>query len=199
MEVRQFNPWLQIWVKPRETLRKILEDNPKRVILWLALISGLLGGFAWAGKMWITSPEQQEMKNYGVAALLLFLGAIGGLIYLYVGGWLYQLAGAWLGGRGNYTDVKCAIGWAQYPAIVTSIISLFDFVILTHPWIQALFGLLLLGSALWAFILFLYLLAEAHRFSVWKALFSVLIAFLLLFVAILLITLIIPLLVPLFK
>ncbi len=38
-----FNPWIEIWIRPRGTIRRIVDTNPKRSVLWLAVLSGVAG------------------------------------------------------------------------------------------------------------------------------------------------------------
>lgn len=196
MESGNINPWLHIWTHPKRTMRAILDSDPQRLIIWLAILGGIFS-FAATGYWWKTYPEQKISWVFFVIAILI-LGVISGLIHLYVGGWLYRLTGSWLGGSGTFIEVKSAVGWSNYPFILVNIAALLS--IWTAPllWLQALFGLISFVLGVWAFVLFLNLLGEAHRISAWRALLAVIIAFILIFVVVMIISLIIPLLAPLF-
>ena len=37
------NPWVTIWLKPRQTIRQVVETNPRYLVLPLIMISGALG------------------------------------------------------------------------------------------------------------------------------------------------------------
>jgi len=37
-----FNPWLRMWVKPKTTIRKIIEYNPNFRLFWLSAIYGIV-------------------------------------------------------------------------------------------------------------------------------------------------------------
>ncbi len=198
MESENINPWVQIWVRPKKTMRSILDKDPRRVIIWLAIIGGIVSAFAWIGYIWITYPDRQDFRHAFFLLLILVGGGISGLIYLYVAGWLYKLTGSWLGGVGTFTDVKCAIGWSNYPFILANIVSFLSILVVPNPWLQAIFGLINVVIVVWGVIILLNLVGEAHRFSAWRALLAFIIGLVLIFVAIMIVSLLVPLLAPLF-
>ena len=198
MEFKNINPWLNIWVRPKATIRFILDTNPKCVIIWLAIIGGMISSLAWLGYTWISYPSEQNIQHILYFILILVGGALLGLFYLYVGGWLYQLTGSWIGGKGTFIDLKCAVGWSHYPLIVSNMISFLSLLAIPNLWTQTIFGMVDIVTMIWGFLVFLNLVAEAHRFSAWKALLTFVIALILLFVAIMIISLFVPLLAPLF-
>ncbi len=198
MEFQNINPWTHIWVHPKKTIRSILDRDPRRMIIWLALIEGVISAFAWAGQAGTAHPDRQDFHNFWALLALFVSGGIFGIIHLYFGGWLYKLTGSWLGGKGTFTDVKCAVGWSNYPFILANIASLISLLVVPNPWLQGLFGLITLVFAVWGIVIFLNMVGEAHRFSAWRALLAVFIAVILIFVAVMLVALLVPLIAPLF-
>lgn len=194
----QINPWISIWLHPKKTMDSILETDPKRFILWLAVLGGVLFSISWVSYLWIQYPHRQELHQVLVVLAVILIGGLVGIIHLYLGGWLYQLTGSWIGGKGDFIQVKCAVGWANYPFIIARIFGLLNLVVIPHPWFQAIAGLLNAAFALWAFVIFINLLARAHRFSAWRAILSFFITLFLVFVALMIICLLVPLLSPLF-
>lgn len=191
------NPWSHIWIHPRETLRSILQRNPRRLIIWLAILASILSFFAseamaGTGKMFESS---QSALAFTAAAII--IGALIGLFHLYFGGWLLRLTGGWLGGQGNFTEVKCAIGWANYPAIVFNIAFLFKAALWSVPPLAMIFALI--GGVLWVWnlVIYVFLIAEAHKFSAWRSLGAILLAAVLIFAVLVIIGLLVPLLGPL--
>ena len=199
MENQDINPWKQIWTEPRKTMRSILSTDPKKTIVWLAVISGILGALTYAYSLKVSQPQRVEHFHALPMLGILIAGGISGLIHLYFGGWLYRLTGSWIGGKGSFTDIKSAVGWSSYPYIVGSLFGLLGLLSIPHLWLQFIFGLINFVVLIWALFIFLNLLSEAHQFSVWKGVLTVLIAAALIFVVIILITLLIPLMAPLFK
>lgn len=192
-------PWLTIWVRPRETMRKILDTNPYRLIIWFALLWGVLGSISLLNQLWTHYTHRPEFRTLPYILISLFGSILIALLVLYLGGWLYKLTGSWIGGKGTFVEIKCAVGWSFYPFIITSILGLLVFATMGIPWLTAIFGLLQLAALVWSFIIFLFLLAEAHKFSVLRALGTILIAYALVFAALMILGLLVPLLTPLFN
>ena len=199
MENQDINPWKQIWTQPRKTMRSILSTDPRKTIVWLAIISGILGALTYAFSLKVSQPPRVEHLPVLPILAILIAGGIFGLIHLYFGGWLYRLTGSWIGGKGSFTDVKSAVGWSNYPYIVGSIFGLLGLLAIPHLWLQFIFGLLNFVILIWGLVIFLNLLSESHQFSIWKGILTVLIAAALIFVVIMVIALMIPLIAPLFQ
>lgn len=180
-------------------MRALLDKDPRRLIIWLAVINGVLSGLAWLGAVRISYPTYQYYHTTLSIFLSLIIGALLGVFYLYFGGWLYKLTGSWLGGKGSFIDVKCAIGWSNYPLIIINMINFFTLLAYQILWLEILFAIINIILPIWAFVIFLNLIGEAHRFSAWKALLAVFITLVLIFVAIMLVSLLVPLLAPIFK
>lgn len=194
METPNINPWLHIWTQPRKTMRALLV-RPEYMVLFLALVGGMVSLLAWLAFPLFQDPTRSKL------ILLIFIvigGCIIGILNLYFGSWLYRLTGSWVGGKGTFVQTKCAVGWSNYPVIISSIFLILSTISSNNLWLQAFFSVVNTIISVWSFIIFIHLLAEVHQFSVWKSLLSILIAFVLLFVMILLIALLIPLLKPLF-
>ncbi|MCH9626341.1 MAG: hypothetical protein S4CHLAM123_15380 [Chlamydiales bacterium] len=199
MKNRSINPWFDMWVHPKKTIRSLIDTNPYKVIIWLAIIGGILSAFGGIVYLWVQIPERENTHRAVFVVAALIAGGILGLIHLYFGGWLYTLTGSWIGGKGNFTGVKCAVGWSNWPFILTHIISILSLWAVPNPWLQSILGLIDLILVIWGLVIFLNMLGEAHRFSAWKALLAIIIAYILIFVALMIIALLAPLLSPLFK
>ncbi len=198
MVPEKINPWLQIWVNPKKMIRAMIDRNPTRVIIWLAILWGILSGLSSTSYLMLTYPHNALYRNVFFVITVLIAGGFFGIIYLYIGGWLFKLTGAWVGGKGTFTSVKCAIGWSYYPFIIAHVIGYFSVLSIPNIWLQSLFGLINVVITVWGMIIFLNVVGEAHRFSAWKALLAWMIALVLVLVVIMLISLLIPLLAPIF-
>jgi hypothetical protein len=197
MDYEHINPWLHIWVYPKKTIRSLLDSDPQRTIVWLAVLAGILSGALFAFLFWNSEWSTNYKIFFPIGSLI--GGGILGLISLYFEGWLYTLTGSWIGGKGSFTDLKCAVGWRNYPTIVTIFFNGVTLLTISKPWLHDTFGLIYTILSIWTFVILVNLIGEAHRFSAWKGLLSVLIAMALLTVLFMVIALIIPLLSPLFQ
>jgi Yip1 domain len=198
MENEQINPWLKIWTEPRKTMRAILSTDRIKNILYLAIVGGILAGISFALSLQKNPPNIKTMSAVPFISLLI-AGGLLGIFNLYFGGWLYRLTGSWIGGKGDFTDLKCAVGWSNYPYIIASLFSIISLLSIPNIWLQGFFGLLNFIAVIWGVVIFLKLISEAHQFSVWKGILTVIIASVLITVVILIIGLLVPLLKPLFQ
>ena len=195
----QIHPWGQLWIHPRKTLRKILDSNPFRAILWLAFIGGVVSAFTWIAMLWMLYPLREVFRHIMFTSGIMLFGGSLGLIMLYFGGWLFRLTGSWIEGKGSFTDVKCAIGWSNYPFIISGILATLSYVAVPHFWFMSVIGLAQITAIVWAFIILLNLIAEAHRFTLFRAFCTLLIGLALIFVALLVISFLVTMLYPLFR
>lgn len=195
----QIHPWREMWIHPRKTLRQILDSNPFRVILWLAFFSGVISALAWITMVWAQYPQREIFRHILFTSSVMIFGGLLSVVMLYFGGWLYRLTGSWIGGKGSFTDVKCALGWANYPFIFSGILATLSYFAVPHFWWMAVIGLAQITAFVWAIIILLNLIAEAHQFTLFRAFCTLLIGLSLIFVALLIIAILVTLFSPLFS
>jgi Yip1-like protein len=175
-------PWIAIWTRPRAALRRVLDGGAPRAILRLAA----LGGIAEALTIATDSGYGDTHSPWVVLAMALPLGVVGGILALAVLTWLVRLAGLWLGGRGERMDVMTALAWSCVPAIWGLLLWLPRAALLGEETFRSapagieenppaalflgLLGLVQVIMALWGTLITLKCIAEAHRFSAWRAL-----------------------------
>lgn len=190
---RQMSVWASLWIHPRLSLRRILEKDPCGKVLMLAMINGLISALLWRYMIIAASDEKTLLGSPLIAIAFAIGGALLGAFYLYFGGWLYRLTGSWLGGKGSFIDVKCAMGWSYYPFTIASLLYFPHLLLKFNPLGHLLSTSLFVIASIWAFVLWLELLGEAHRFSALKSLATLLISALLVFSVIFILLLLIPL------
>lgn len=171
------NKWINLWVKPRETYRRIVGSDPEGTLIPLAIIHGLLGSLIWLVLLWKEFPEGRERSSPVFFVTNIILGIIISLAILYLGSLLLKWTGRWLGGKGKYIPVKTALGWTYYPLIVSGIFALIAALLYGHGWAFIPFEVLKNIAFVWAIVILILMLSEAHAFSVWKALLAFIIAF----------------------
>jgi hypothetical protein len=195
--LRPEHPWFKIWIKPRETMREILDYDAGYLILPLAMITGF--GYSLDRAM-----SRSFGDDYSITMIIftvLIVGPLGGLVSVYLGGALFSWVGNKLGGRGDSKDLRAAVAWSSVPWILVIFVSLFliaifgeeAFTTLT-PRFDARFssstgnfvliGFLILGLtfigivlSIWRVVLLVKCVAEAHRFSSWRSLATLAIPF----------------------
>lgn len=177
------NPWFSIWVRPRGTIRQIVDSNPDHHVLLLAILSGIFRALD-------NATEQELGDDLSILAIIvmsLVFGSIGGLLSLYVGGAVFRWSGSLFGGVAPSEHVRTVIAWSSVPDVVLLIIFIPIIIIFGSDWFSSsptfmdeseilsfllVGGLAFLGLALvlWRAFLFVKCLAEVHKFSAWRGL-----------------------------
>ena len=197
------SPWLTIWTSPRATIRRIVDHDPVHLVLILAM----LGGFAQALNN-SSSESWGEILSIPVIFLICaIVGAVSGIIGLYVYGALLKWTGGWIGGQGSSVQIRAAIAWSNVPLIWALILwvpklALFGQDLFTSEMsnfatnqsLRLLFFVFIIIEVIigiWAFIIQLKCIGEVQKFSAWKALGNVILSGLVIIVPIFIVVLII--------
>lgn len=176
------SPWLTIWVRPRATMRRILDADPRRRVIALMLAAAVVGALNIA-----TEPSIPALLHVPAGALLaaaLVVLPAWAIVGLYLFGFLLAVTGRWLEGTGDAVAVRGALGWSRVPLIWGGLLIVPRFVLfgglggdpaalVESPGaalLQGSLGTLEFVLVIWAFVVMLKCLAEAHRFSAWRAL-----------------------------
>jgi hypothetical protein len=171
------NPWATIWTRPRATIRRIVETDVRYQVTFLAVLSGAL---IWLERRWSNPSTAPAFPMLVVLAVV--VGAIAGIVELYVNGALLKWAGAALGGVGSYAEVRAALAWSRVPLIVAVSIGVLAILLGTDgPMLGgessgsgASLALLHGFLVMWGFVVMLKCIGEVHHFSAWRALGSIL-------------------------
>lgn len=182
------NPWVAIWFRPRAAMRQILATDPRRLVHSLAVLGTTLSLLLGYVQPLALLPQTAT----GMLVFKIVTGILGGLLGLYLGAGLTTMTGRWLGGRGAFTEVRAASAWSCVPAIWSGLLllPLVTFAgadglnldpqrMMGEPVSMALFFAVGAGRVtigIWRFFTSLKCLAEAHRFSAWRAFGAVLLA-----------------------
>lgn len=173
---------------PRDTVRRIVERDPRYVVLPLAALSGI-------DQVLERASGRGAGDTLDLTTILLMAvvaGPLGGLLSLFVGALLLRWTGSWLGGRAPALHVRTAMAWGSLPAIYAMVlwvpsIAVFGRSLFTSelPSIGGdasralLFDALIMAEvvvAVWSFVVFLHALGEVQGFSAWRALGNVFLA-----------------------
>lgn len=176
------SPLIQIWFHPKKAMHFVLERMHKRYVHLLMF----LGMLAQVISMTIVGPNWAINIAVWVGTAL-FLS----LFFLYAFGGLIKWTGGWLSGKGEFSDIRAAIAWAQIPVIGFIIIQelvVAVFKINNSSYAFATFFLIL---TLWSWIIGVGCLAEAQKFSFFRALINYILAILIVIVTAVVIILIV--------
>ncbi len=124
--------FLRVALRPRMTMRWVLEDDPNFGVMIISLVAGitailrtsLLHGMHPLPGLMGLHPQLDSIIAYGIGAtpewplLIATVGIAGGLLGLmgvYLGALLLWPVGLILGGSGRYADVRSALAWSFVP------------------------------------------------------------------------------------
>ncbi len=191
------NPWINIWVHPRATIRHIVETDASRYVIPLAMIAGVTNVLDNASQR----SYGDDFGIIGVLLLALIAGPLGGVFSLYITGGLLKWSGGLLGGIGESDEVRAAIAWSSLIRSIGAVLLIPNLILFgaefftkETPIMDAkvdanpLYAVLVVSTSvavivaaivltIWYIVAFLHALGEVHQFSAWKALGAVIIGF----------------------
>lgn len=176
------SPWYMIWFHPKRAMRHILDNYPTRYLHFLAICGAFTHIVTYTvnfSSWWLT------------AIIWVCLSIFLGLFALYIVGGLLKWTGSWLKGQGSHQDVRAAIAWSQIPVIIFFIVEMIVFFAIGGSLNNPIYATIFFIFSLWAAIIFLCCLAEAHKFSFVKALLNYIITAVIIVAIAIIITLIV--------
>lgn len=183
------NPWLKIWVQPRETIRAIVRANPK---MYFPLLSGIYG-FPMLLQFAQNLSLGEKFSSFTILIGALVLATFAGMLGITIVSWLIHWTGKWIAGIGSFERIRAAVAWSNVPNLINGLIWLFMTAVFNGRLFTKGFGeVAFVGAelqivffaflaqviiAVWAFIILLKTVGEVQGFSAWKALLNILIPF----------------------
>lgn len=176
--LKQTNPWLAIWVAPRQTMKDTLKsDIHKQATLILSIIFGGLTSF------WFSRSETLLLASTGnflPLVITIIIGAFTGPILYYGFSFAFGHVGGWYGGNGDVKATRKVFVYALFmPGIFVGLINLilFGLALLTlqaqTPILRTIvsFGSVMIDlTVVWVFAIFLIAYSEAQKIGILKAL-----------------------------
>ncbi len=102
------HPLISIWLHPAETIKRIIDTDPRLLVVPLAVTAGtaiMLSSFDRSGGLSLPA----------AIGLVVFLGYCYGMAVLYLEGGLLFWLGRRLGGKGAFIEVRAAVAWGMAP------------------------------------------------------------------------------------
>jgi F0F1-type ATP synthase membrane subunit c/vacuolar-type H+-ATPase subunit K len=185
------NPWLTIVYRPRDTIRYVLDTGVWNNI-WLLYAIVMIGTFPSVVLSAFSQPVPEgfpvEAYYIGYSVGYFVLGYPLAMLMLYFAGWLIKVVGSWFEGRATSRETRIALAWTNIVNLYLGLMMLAPNALLIYsnrPWdsedpeLLLLYSLMAFALATPALIIQIIFaskcIAEAHRFSAWKGLFTLLI------------------------
>ncbi|NGX34987.1 MAG: hypothetical protein K1060chlam1_01353 [Candidatus Anoxychlamydiales bacterium] len=183
-----FNPWLKMWVKPKFTIRKIVDYNPNFRLFFLSTIYGFVS--------LLSSSQSFALGNtlhfFLVLLISLIIAPLWGYIAFSVSSFFIFVTGKWLKGKAKFTEVRSALAWANAPMIVNVVLWILLLIIFREDILKDfpegfvltkadrvlifLISLCQLVISIWIIVLYINALAEVQKFSIGRAVLNIVIA-----------------------
>jgi hypothetical protein len=173
----KINPWKEVWLHPRNTIKAILKYNPAYMVLPLAALAGIAN-----------SAIEFELMD-GIIGGSSFIGssivaALLGIVSLYISGFLLSLTGSWLKGKANALKLRAAVAWSGVPIVASILLFIPQFFALNSGAIGtwATSSLVSLALGIWSLVLYIGMIAEVQKFSIWKSILNIVLVIIILLI-----------------
>lgn len=181
-----FQPFISIWLEPRETIRTIVDTNPHLHVVGLICLSSFFNGLNQAS-------NRSVGDRIPTLAVLLVVAALSPLAIpiAYLAAGVARWTAARLGGVASQKEVRAAVAWSSVPMIELSLVVWpLQLLLFGHenfrsntPRIDALsptisVAILSVGVfvLVWSSVVGIKCFSEVNRFSTWKAVRALLMA-----------------------
>lgn len=182
------NPWLSIWVKPKETIAQVVAQNPNRSLWTLAWVYGFCSLMNLFQSMYLGA----ALGTGWILSIAIVLAPFWGYVNFAVWSWFVTWVGKWFKGEGNFKSIRCAYAWSCVPITINVPLWLLMVIVFGHqlflnlpnshllPNSSILFLFLILIAkvilAIWSLVIYLNALAQVQNYSVLKAILNVIVA-----------------------
>lgn len=176
------NAWLTVWREPRETVQQVLRGDAAGFVILVAWLAGVL-------EVLQTQALRASMQpHWGPFAVLMavFMGPLVGFGYFEMAGSVAKSVGRLLGGVADESDTRVALACGTVPELLAlplwaPVLAVYGLEMFTTARPIRTDGLLAFAALqmllwLWAWGLRVVCLAEAHEFSIPRALFTVILS-----------------------
>jgi signal peptidase I len=175
-------PWLSVWLKPGNTIERVLAGNPRHSVWMLAA----LGGIASLVVQMIGAELTTAIVDWRVVAGVSLAGALYGLVGLYIYALCFRWSGRMLGGPATAVQLRAVLAWAFLPYIASLAICFAILVGLkasggsTTEALTTVLTTIAMVFGLWSVIMTLLMLARVQHFGFRRTIASAVIGWILL-------------------
>lgn len=179
-----------IWLRPRDTLKYILNKCPDKYVTQFLIIGGAISAL----RNEFEGAPLFELGPWISLVLIVTIGAIFGPIANMIFAVILNMVGRWIGGKGNYQKILAVVAWSMVPSIV-GVVFIFFQIGFFGPYyiffegdtsalvmdftkselILYVFAFLNLVVSIWALVILVTGLSVAHKFRIGKAILNLLI------------------------
>src|SRR5665213_3228786 len=115
--------WFSLWYQPRATMRLILDTDPRKFVLPIAFVAGVVAAISQAVTVSLSEPSNipnmPHLPHLGPIGLGLgaILEGLVSIVSLYGLAALYRWTGHKLGGTADKIEMRSALAWGLVPGL----------------------------------------------------------------------------------
>ena len=162
-------PLLSVWLKPGDTIDRVLAGNPRHSTWLLGVLGGIAGALAsLSGAVWTT-----EISAWRLLGAFALIGAAGGVFALYFQALCLRWSGAMFGGHAPAKQLRALMAWGYFwPFLAGSAVSLAASAYMHFAGLgtsQTFNAFLQAVVFVWSSIIIVRMLARLQHFGTWRA------------------------------
>jgi len=188
------NPWLSVWVRPRDAIRSIIARNTNRSLWILAFIYG----FTSLLNCFQSIPIALHLGIIPMLLISVILAPFWGYAFFAIWSGIVVWVGKLLKGQATFETARAAYAWSAVPLIGNIPLWLLLIFFYSHflffgmqdqialPGAAMLLFIILIGKlvfAIWTIVIYLQMLSEVQQFSILRAIVNVILASLIIGIA----------------
>ena len=165
------NPFLSVWLHPKQTARYVIEH--KTIVYPLIL---LVIGYVLAGSAELLNTEAYPDLSFGWLFLIfIILVPIIGMGFMFMTAGIVFFIGKLLDGTGSFWDVFKASSISSIPAICIAPLLILGTAVNEVIAVGPIAGILTFVISIWAIVILVAAIAEAHQFSIIRSIITLII------------------------
>jgi signal peptidase I len=166
----QPSPWISVWLKPRQTIERILGEQPRRNVLLL----GSLGLMSGSVSQLLGLGVDSRIFDWRVVVGSAIACAIAGLFSLYIAAFIFKWCGRLFRGRASAADLRTVVAWGATPGVLGLAVTVLLVVGAriggtgNGAWILTLLRTTVVICGIWSAIVFALMFSRVEGFGFWR-------------------------------
>ena len=180
------NPFLSVWLHPRQTARYVIEQKSLFYVIMLIILGLIAGGFSGL----VDSQFYPDFSYVWIFLISIILVPIVGTIFMFITTAIIFLVGKLLKGTGSFWDVFKALSLSSIPAIYTGPLYILWMFVSPESFffknemsaIAVIDSIIMVVTSIWSVVILVGAITEAHRFSIIRSIITLIIPAIVLFI-----------------
>ena len=165
------NPFLSVWLHPKQTARYVIEHKTIVYALILLVLSSVLAGSTEL----FNTEAYPDLSFVWIFLIFIILVPIIGITFMFITTGIVFLIGKLLNGTGSFWDVFKASSISSIPAICTAPFFILGTIVDEVSAVGLILNLITIVTSIWAIVILVAAIAEAHQFSTIRSIITLII------------------------